>query len=840
MQVAVSVPQTHGIFDYHLPVELDETVMIGHLVVVPFGKQTVQGVVLRRMEASSVVETRPVLRLVDPQAVLTPQQMALAQTLADQTLTPLSSCIELMLPPGLAQHADSVYRLRSGSDATASSDLNPIQEKLIRLLDRREELRGAQIDFALPHTNWRPAMRSLMKRGLVTAESVLSAPRIRPKFVRIAQLACSLAQAQQAMPALARANSAALARRQTILRYLIQEVGPVEVAWLYAESGGNLQDLYALADRELIQLSESEVWRDPLEQYTFQTDQSPSLTRDQMAVWETVAEQIQKAASGKATQPILLHGVTGSGKTEIYLKAVEKTLETGRQAIILVPEIAITPQTVRRFASRFPGVTGLAHSNLSTGERYDTWRRARQGKLAVVIGPRSALFTPFPNIGLIIIDECHEDSYYQADIQPYYHAAQAAVIYSRLVGAVCLMGSATPNLTTTYQASQGRIQYLHLPERILAHRQTIDQLMEKGKIAASRFQPLEGEANTIELPPVEIVDMRQELQSGNRSIFSQALQTALAQVLENRQQAILFLNRRGTATYVFCRNCGFVLKCPRCDLPLTYHIETGQDNLICHHCWYQRKLPPACPDCGSRQIRHYGTGTERVETELLKLYPEARALRWDYETTRKKGAHAIILGHFAAGRADILIGTQMIAKGLDLPLVTLVGVVLADVGLNLPDYRAAERAFQVLTQVAGRAGRSPLGGQVILQTFQPDHYVIQAASRHSYREFYRKELEYRRRLKYPPFSQLVRLEVQHQDNQQAERAARQMAQVIHNWIKEANDQATEMIGPSPCFFQRLAGRYRWQIILRGPDPINLLRNRPLPDWKIETNPPNLL
>jgi primosomal protein N' (replication factor Y) len=339
--------------------------------------------------------------------------------------------------------------------------------------------------------------------------------------------------------------------------------------------------------------------------------------------------------------------------------------------------------------------------------------------------------------------------------------------------------------------------------------------------------------------------MRQELKAGNTSIFSRSLQVALGQVLRESQQAILFLNRRGTATYVFCRDCGYTLKCPRCDLPLTYHVQplnqpTFQPAslLTCHHCGYTRKPPAHCPQCGSGKIRHFGTGTEKVEAEVLALFPQARTLRWDYETTRQKGAHDIILSHFANHRADVLIGTQMVAKGLDLPLVTLVGVILADVGL--PDYRSAERTFQVLTQVAGRAGRSPLGGQVIMQTFQPDNYIIQTAARHDYDDFYHRELGYRRPLGYPPYGGLVRLEFRNTDAVEAEAAAQKLATRLRGWITAEDRRATEIIGPVPCFFARIGGLYRWQIILRGPDPISLLRNRQLGGWRVEVDPVSLL
>ena len=833
LEIAVNVPQVAGVFHYHLTPELEGKIHTGHLVEVPFGNQQVQGVVLRYVDRPSVAETRPVTGLVDPDAVLAEAQLRLAEHLSRSTLAPLAACIGLMLPPGLGQKADTLYTLQLKGTQTALSET---QKRLLRLLGQRGPLRGRQIDRALPRTNWRPAARSLTRRGLVTAQPVLLPPSVRPKTVRTVRLVGAPKTVQARMPEVGKAGTAALERRQAILRYLLGEAGPVEVSWVYAESGGNLSDLRKLEALGLVQLGESEIWRDALVGIDFQPEEPPVLTRDQMVCWEEIREGIEAAGQGSAVPPYLLHGVTGSGKTEIYLQAVDATLERGRQAIILVPEIALTPQTVRRFMTRFPGKVGLVHSGLSPGERYDTWRRARAGELSVVVGPRSALFTPFAKLGLIVVDECHDDTYYQSEL-PFYHAREAAIAYAQLVGAVCLLGSATPDLTSTYLAAQGVWRYLKLPARILAHRQAI-QAQAKRLNLDSRFRPYEEQAETIDLPPVEVIDMRQELKAGNRAIFSRALHESLGEVLRLGQQAILFLNRRGTATYVFCRECGQALKCPRCEIPLTYHAP--EQALTCHHCGYRRNMPKQCPHCQSTRIRQYGTGTERVEAEVQAVFPAARTLRWDYDTTRQKGAHEAILNHFIAQRANVLIGTQMLAKGLDLPLVTLVGVVLADVGLNFPDYRAAERTFQVLTQVAGRAGRSPLGGKVILQTFHPDHYVIQAAASHSYRDFYQKELEYRRKLGYPPFTQLARLEYRHHDPIQAEEAANKLAAQIRTWIEAEGYRSTSIIGPAPCFFTRVAGFYRWQIILRGPDPASLLQARSISDWRIEVNPPSLL
>jgi primosomal protein N' (replication factor Y) len=846
VEIAVNVPQVSGVFHYHLPPELEGQINIGQLVTVPFGRQTVQGVVLRMIADPTVPKTRPVIEILDPDPVVTPQQIELAHYLSDYTLTPLAACLALMLPPGLSQTADTLYQAAISQEqlARGSIQLSDAQFRLIQLLQERGPLRGRQIDRALPRRNWKSTAQALTRRGLITSEAILQSPSVRPKTVRTAQIAVSAAEAEAQKEKLGRQGTAALERRQKIIRFLLQEQEPVQVNWVYAETGGNLSDLKKLAEMELIFLGESETIRDPLDNLEFVAATPPELTQEQISVWADVQEEIRQTLSGQPVLPILLYGVTGSGKTEIYLRAVDEVIRQGRQAIVLVPEIALTPQTVRRFVARFPGKVGIIHSKLSPGERYDTWRRARAGLLSLVVGPRSALFTPFEQVGLIVVDECHDQSYYQSEMAPSYNARETAVDYARQVGAVCLMGSATPDIVSTFRAAHGQWKALSLPERILAHKEAVRKQMAwiADSSYKAAFRPLEADAETTDLPPVNIVDMRQELKTGTLSIFSQPLQTALTHVLEHGLQAILFLNRRGAATYVFCRDCGYTLKCPRCDTPLTFHVQISQRSnvLNCHRCNYQRNMPSTCPECKSKRIKQYGMGTERVEAEVQALFPKARTLRWDWETTRQKGSHDAILSHFVSHNADVLIGTQMLAKGLDLPLVTLVGVVLADVGLNFPDYRASERTFQVLTQVAGRAGRSPLGGQVILQTFQPEHYVIQAAARHDYRGFYRQELDHRRELGYPPFSRMVRLEFRGQYSSDVEKAAQKLARQIQSQIDKGKHSSTDLIGPLPCFFSRISGFYRWQIILRGPDPVSVLRGQNLGDVRVEVDPPSLL
>ncbi|MEX1248645.1 MAG: primosomal protein N' [Anaerolineales bacterium] len=833
VQIAVNVPRVSGVFHYHCPAELEDRLRPGHLVLVPFGPRTVQGVVLGDVAEPDVPETKAVSLLLDEEPALTGLQLQLAEHLADSCLAPLAACVSLMLPPGIGKLADVEYSLTPEGERF-DAQLKPAQARLLKVLKARGPLRGGQLNRALPRRNWRSSIRTLMLKGLVASRALPPLPAVKPKTVRTVEFVAAPADEGK----LGR-QAATRARRATMLAALQHKLGPMDAEWLYAESGGKLQDLYALAELGLVHLSERESLRDPLAELPYDPSQPPQLTTDQARAWDEVRRALLSAQQGAAPAPILLHGVTGSGKTEIYLRAVNHALAAAHQAIVLVPEIALTPQAVQRFLGRFPGQVGLVHSELSDGERYDTWRRARAGQLKVIVGPRSALFAPLADIGLIVVDEEHDDSYYEAGQEPHYHARDAAIAYARIAGAACLLGSATPDVGSYAQAQRGSWQLLALPARILAHRQAA-RVHRQRLGSAGRYKEVSEDAQALELPPVEVVDMRRELKAGNRSIFSRALQAGLNEVLENGQQAILFLNRRGLATYVFCRDCGYGLRCPNCDNPLTQHLENRSDTLICHHCGYRRQMLAACPNCGSAQIRHYGTGTETVEAEVRKLFPAARNLRWDRSSTRTKGAHERILRAFTQHQADVLIGTQMLAKGLDLPLVTLVGVVLADVGLNLPDYRAAERVFQVLTQVAGRAGRSPLGGRVVLQTFQPEHYAIQAAARHDYAAFYEQESAQRRQLRWPPFAQLLRLEYRHADVAKAEQDARLMGATIERLLEKGERRATEMVGPVPCFYPRLNRQYRWQILLRGQDPASLIRGVKLVGWRVEVNPPSLL
>jgi primosomal protein N' (replication factor Y) len=501
------------------------------------------------------------------------------------------------------------------------------------------------------------------------------------------------------------------------------------------------------------------------------------------------------------------------------------------QAIVLVPEIALTPQTMHRFAGRFPGRVALLHSRLGAGERYDQWRQIRDGGFDVVVGSRSAVFAPLPRLGLIILDEEHEWSYKQ-DSYPYYHTREVALKRAALTGSVVVLGSATPDVATYHRATRPPVTPDPVPG-VQWHLLSLPARVGLGR------GPDGAEVTTeLPMPPVRVVDMRQELRGGNRSIFSMALQQALAATLRAGEQAILFLNRRGSRTFILCRACGYVPTCPQCDIPLVYHADI--DLLLCHRCDLHKREPHPCPRCGSPSIKRFGAGTQRVEEEMRHLFPAARVLRWDRDTAARKGAHDDLLGAFVRQEADVLVGTQMIAKGLDLPLVTLVGVISADTGLHLPDFRAGERTFQLLTQVAGRAGRRTAGGQVIVQTYSPEHYAIQAAARHDYRSFYTQDIRFRLAHEYPPFSRMAKLVYSAYSEAACQIEANRLAGVILD-LAAGLDEEIEVLGPAPSFMHKLRNRYRWQLLLRGTDLAPLLAQLALPPgWTLDIDPVSML
>lgn len=478
----------------------------------------------------------------------------------------------------------------------------------------------------------------------------------------------------------------------------------------------------------------------------------------------------------------LIHGITGSGKTEIYMNLVKDMINNDKDSIILIPEISLTPQMVERFKGRFGKDVAIFHSKLSDGERYDEWMRVKMGKVRVAIGARSAVFLPFSNLGLIIIDEEHEGSY-KSDSDPKYHARDIAELKCNIEGCKVVLGSATPSIETYYKSMNGEYKLITLSQR----------------------------ADGASLPTVQVVDMREELMSNNKSIFSNSLYEALNHTLNNKEQAILFLNRRGFSTFVSCRKCGYVFKCSNCDISLTYHSYSS--NLTCHYCGSKQKVENTCPKCKSKYVKYFGIGTEQLEEQVKKVFPEAKTLRMDFDTTREKNSYEKIYDYFRNEKANILIGTQMVAKGLDFPNVTLVGVIAADLSLNLPDYRANERTFQLITQVSGRAGRGKKAGRVVVQTYSPDNFSIKSAVENNYLSFYKEEIEIRRAMNYPPFTKILVINLSSEKEELLIKNIQSLGNKLHSKLE--NNDKIEVLGPCPCSISKIKSAYRWQIIIKG-------------------------
>ncbi len=539
--------------------------------------------------------------------------------------------------------------------------------------------------------------------------------------------------------------------------------------------------LNAVVEKGAATYFQEEVYRDP-----FSKNVKKSTALDLTDEQSTALTQIIDSMEKQKSTTFLLHGVTGSGKTEVYLQAIQKAINHNQEAIVLVPEISLTPQMTERFRARFGDLVAVMHSGLSKGEKYDEWRKIGRGEVKVAVGARSAIFAPFTNLGLIILDEEHESTYKQEDT-PRYHARDVAIWRSQFHNCPVILGSATPSLESFARAKKNVYTLLTLSER-------------------AKHQPL---------PSVQVIDMREELHNGNRSMFSIALTEAIQARLERKEQMVLFLNRRGYSSFVLCRDCGTVIQCKNCDISMTYHRST--ERLKCHYCGYEEHVPTECPECHSEHIRFFGTGTQKIEAEIHKVFPEARVLRMDVDTTRQKGAHERILDDFGAFKADILLGTQMIAKGLDFPKITLVGVLSADTSLNLPDFRAAERTFQLLTQVSGRAGRHDLPGEVIIQTYTPEHYAIQLSKEQHYEPFYEQEMAMRHKFAYPPYYFVVLIQVSHEDVMMAaEYAGKAM-----DWLKLKLSKQVGLIGPTAASISRVQNRYRYQCLIKYKKEPNL-------------------
>jgi primosomal protein N' (replication factor Y) len=799
-EVAVDSPGTRSTFSYAIPAGLN--ISAGQAVWVPFGSRVIQGIALRLSDEPAVEETKEIAGIVADAPLFSPIQIKLAQWLSEYYFAPLFDALALMLPPGFERQAIPCFQL---ADSQVDLSLTPEQRQVLHIVRGKKKISLPELEEAVGKREARQITDQLLARRLITKTLEFEEARIKPKTLPYIKLA---ADKEEIEAAKARLDKSRAYKQAELLEFVTGQAQPILISELRKRLDCSPATIKALESRHLVSVERLMVRRDPLSQLSLTTSPPPVLTSSQQAAWKSIQDAIVKGAEQPGKPPVfLLFGVTGSGKTEIYLRALAQVITEGKRGICLIPEIALTQQTVERFASRFPGRVAVLHSGLSPGEQFDEWQWITEGNCDVVIGPRGALFAPLPNLGLIIIDEEHEWTYKQEDKSPRYHARDVAIKLAQLSDAVVILGSATPDVGSFHKAQQGKYHLVELKERVTPR----------------GYSPL---------PEVSIVNLREELKAGNTSLLSRALLAAMKETLAQGEQVILFLNRRGTATFVRCRNCGFVFCCPRCSIALTYH--SVERRLICHRCRYSIPVSPSCPRCFGRHLRLLGIGTQRVEEEVRHFFPAARLLRWDRDAITRRYSHEELLKNFRDHKADVLIGTQMIAKGLDLPQVTLAGIISADTSLNFPDFRSGERTFQLLCQVAGRAGRGVKAGKVIVQTYSPENYIIEAAAKHDYLGFYHKEIDYRRRYNYPPFSQLVRLVYSHTDE---ESCRREVARVYHLIADSWQLTADSVIGPVPAFAFRARGRYRWQLFLRGPESTRILSQLTLPrGWTIDVDP----
>ncbi len=780
--------QTDKIFDYIVPTHLQRDVCKGMRVLVPFGKgnKRLEAYVLNIEEKSiDGVGYKEVIESIDFEPILSDEQIKLILWMKNKYLCKYIEAIHCLIPTGIVQKESKVINL---IEVNWREQISCLQKKQWAVLESLEAFGGSQplenLEKNVEFKEIYSTIKNLVEEKIIEIKYNFSS-RVKIKTEEYIELLISSEKFEDALCQLKGA------KKQAEILNLLNEKGKYPVSAIVKELNTSRAPIKALIEKGWVELSEEVVNRDPFIQTEVESFPKLQPSEEQQKIIDEVVTNIHEGT----TETYLIHGITGSGKTEIYLRLIEEVIGQGKQGIVLVPEISLTPQTVERFRGRFGDGIALLHSSLSEGERYDEWRRIANGEVNIVIGARSAVFAPFKNLGIIIIDEEHESTY-KSEQNPKYHAAEIATYRSINENAIVLLGSATPSLESYYKAEIGEIKLMTLTKR----------------------------AQQSKLPNVEIIDMKKELDEGNSGILSRRLISLINENLDKKKQTILFLNRRGFSTFISCKGCGHVVKCHHCDISMTLHMP--QNHLKCHYCG-EKSIPPAtCPECSSETIKFMGAGTQKLEKIINDIFPTAVIARLDLDSTSQKGTHQKILGSFKKGDIDILIGTQMISKGLDFPNVTLVGIISVDATLNLPDFRGAEKTFQLVTQVAGRAGRGLDEGQVVLQTFSPEHYSIKTASQHNYNDFYKEELTIRREFEYPPFTNLISINFSGGNEKEVATYAEKMAGMISYVLKgkgvtQLNDV---LLGPNESIITRINQKYRFQIILKDQQiEYNLLK-----------------
>lgn len=758
-------------FSYLVPDGLN--VSAGARVVVPFGRgnKTLEGIVTGFTDKSNFTGLKQITSVIDQTPLCTPALLDLAEYIRRVSVCTLYQALRLVVASGSKIKTTRwITLLDTGVDVEKICGRSLSKKRLLEILKDA----GGTVDYGT--VAWVPnvgtAIKSLEGAGIISLDDTV-AQSVKSRQIRMVRETENSEYTNMS-------DMARKAPKQFKMMEILRQTGDISAADLVAFTDGSYAALNALYQKGLIEFYDKTVFRTAVDTEKYEKSQNKILTDEQQTVLQSL---IDNHKSGDA-KPNLIRGVTGSGKTEVFLQIIEYFLKQGKQAIVLVPEISLTPQMVSRFAGRFGKKISVLHSGLSAGERFDEWNKILRGDVSVAIGARSAVFAPFKNLGIIIIDEEHETTY-KSDNSPRYDAREAAMFRSKNEGAMLVMASATPSVNSFYKAKCGEYNLYEMKKR----------------------------HNLMAMPKIDVVDMREELKGGNTSVFSRKLKAEIDENIKNGKQTILFLNRRGFNSFVMCRSCGEAVVCRNCSIAMTYHKNSN--SLKCHYCGYEQNVPTLCPECESKHIRFMGTGTEKIEEELINLYGEGSFLRMDGDTTSGKNSHEAILDRFRNEHIPILLGTQMVTKGLDFPDVTLVGVLAADMALNVDDFRAAERTFCQITQVCGRAGRGDTEGRAVVQTYQPDHYAVEMAKSHDYIRFYENEINIRRQLKNPPFNDIVMLLMQG-DREQS---------VMHELTRIANRlraRGLSVMGPVPAPYTKIKNKYRWRIILKHHDANELL------------------
>lgn len=758
--------ETNRAFEYIIPDCYEDLMSIGMRVAVPFGRSNkyIEGYIVDIKESSDfdINKLKTILDVIDNTLYFDNEMIDLINFMNKRYSCTLRDAISVILPPGI-KYKERFYVRKTDEKITS----NELYNKLASLIP---------IDTYIEYNKLKGLDKNVSRSLLfkMQREGIIEIKRDVTQDVDIKNVEIYVPSDKKSIEDFIEKFKNKRKRQLEVLENIIKNNDRLTLNELMNKYGCSSSVIKGLNEKGALIKIKREVLRNPSDKdYVYGRVE---LTDDQK---NSVRSIIESYKNGKRIS--LVHGVTGSGKTEIYLNIVEKIINDGYGAIVLVPEIALTPQTLERFKGRFKDMVAILHSRLSNGERYDEWRRIKSGQVKVVVGARSAVFAPVKNLKLIIMDEEHEYSY-KSESNPKYFTKDIGEFRIKRNNGLLILGSATPSLESYYNALNGKYNLISITKRI----------------------------KDSKLPEINVVDMREELKEGNRSIFSRRLFEEIKSNLEKKEQTILFLNRRGYSTFISCRECGFVCKCNNCDIPLTYHVN--RNKLLCHYCGFEYEAPRLCPKCGSKYIKYFGTGTEKIETEIKKYFPEAKTLRMDMDTTRKKGQHERIYQDFKKHKADILIGTQMVSKGMDFKGVTLVGVIAADTTLNLPDFRAPERTFQLITQVAGRAGRGEIPGRVVVQTYDPMHYSIEYASKGDYLGFYEREIGYRKALNNPPFSDILYVLLLSEDEERLIKFCKE----IEKKLKPIDNKGDiRMLGPAPCQIGRIKKSFRWHIIFKG-------------------------